>query len=159
MWDVRVVVPHPSVHEQKEVVDVREDEQRENGAEEHRHPRSVVFTKHLQTQETTWETKEKLQCTDTFPHSEGGMLLKPLGCLWSLDAEHEVSVDSVPTCTDPLTPAHLWTITISTTHHYCPFNCPSFIIQPFQDHTNHRVHKRLWLILRSRFDFPKRGTL
>lgn len=49
------VRPHLSAHEQNEVIDVREDEERENGCEKHGHPGAVVLPKHLQTQDTTEE--------------------------------------------------------------------------------------------------------
>lgn len=48
--------PHVSRHQQEQVVDVREDEEEEDGAEEHGHPGAVVLPEHLQPQVPTWRT-------------------------------------------------------------------------------------------------------
>lgn len=44
---------HASSDEQENVVDVREDEEEEDSAEEHGHPGAVVLTKHFQAQVST----------------------------------------------------------------------------------------------------------
>lgn len=47
------VLLHAPSHQQEEVVDVGEDEEKEDGAEEHRHPGAVVLAEHFQSQIST----------------------------------------------------------------------------------------------------------
>lgn len=47
-------LPHASCHQEDQVVDVWEDEEEEDGAEEHGHPGAVILTEHFQTQITTY---------------------------------------------------------------------------------------------------------
>lgn len=46
-------LPHAAGHQQEEVVDVREDEEEEDGAEEHGHPGAVVLAEHFQPKVST----------------------------------------------------------------------------------------------------------
>ena len=39
--------PHVPIHQKNCVIYVREEEEEQDGAEEHCHPRSMVFTKHF----------------------------------------------------------------------------------------------------------------
>lgn len=45
--------PHAPRHQQEQVVDVWEDEEEEDGAEEHGHPGAMIFTEHFQPQVPT----------------------------------------------------------------------------------------------------------
>lgn len=47
------VLPHASSHQQEEVVDVWEDEEEEDGAEEHGHPGAMILAEHFQAQVST----------------------------------------------------------------------------------------------------------
>lgn len=49
----RRCLPHAAGHQQEEVVDVREDEEEEDGAEEHGHPGAVVLAEHFQPEVST----------------------------------------------------------------------------------------------------------
>lgn len=44
---------HASSHQQEKVVDVWEDEEEEDGAEEHGHPGAMILTEHFQAQVST----------------------------------------------------------------------------------------------------------
>lgn len=44
---------HAPRHQQEEVVDVREDKEEEDGAEEHGHPGAMILAEHFQAQVST----------------------------------------------------------------------------------------------------------
>lgn len=44
---------HAPSHQQEEVVDVWEDEEEEDGAEEHGHPGAMILAEHFQAQVST----------------------------------------------------------------------------------------------------------
>lgn len=44
---------HVPSHQQEEIVDVREDEEEEDGAEEHGHPGAMILPEHFQPQVST----------------------------------------------------------------------------------------------------------
>lgn len=51
--EILIVLLHVPSHQQEKVVDVREDEEEEDGAEEHGHPGAVILTEHFQAQVST----------------------------------------------------------------------------------------------------------
>lgn len=54
-----VALPHATRHQQEQIVDVGEDEEEKDGAEEHGHPGAMILPEHFQTEVSTCDKRQK----------------------------------------------------------------------------------------------------